>query len=215
GKTFPMKGKLLPVKAQSPDVCAKSCINDGIKSCQSFEFCPDKLTCTLSSKHVLDVPSKDIITTASCDLYSVSALQHFVQSKAKPVKLVSDILVKNISVKACAKMCMEDEGHGCVSFNYCPSESICQITGLNKIETKVESNIKANCSNYIRVDPPPPEHFKSVQKSGNKGKLVGLGFGMLLLGCLVGLISIYLIHKKPCIKRDDPMAQNLYKIDEQ
>ncbi|XP_029640949.1 uncharacterized protein LOC115215790 [Octopus sinensis] len=213
GKTFPMKGDVLPVIAQSADVCAKSCLDKGLKSCQSFEYCPAKEVCTLSSRHVMDVPSTDIITTETCNLYTVSPLQHFVHSTTKMEKLNSNLLVKNISLKACAKLCMEDEGFGCISFSYCPVTSICHITGANQKTINIETNIVANCSHYIRLDPPTPVASKTVEKSGNKGKLVALGIGTFILGCLLGLITIFLIHKNACTMKDDPMKVNFYKLD--
>ncbi|CAI9729013.1 Hypothetical predicted protein [Octopus vulgaris] len=213
GKTFPMKGDVLPVIAQSADVCAKSCLDKGLKSCQSFEYCPAKEVCTLSSRHVMDVPSTDIITTETCNLYTVSPLQHFVHSTTKMEKLNSNLLVKNISLKACAKLCMEDEGFGCISFSYCPVTSICHITGANQKTINIETNIVANCSHYIRLDPPTPVASKTVEKSGNKGKLVALGIGTFILGCLLGLITIFLIHKNACTIKDDPMKVNFYKLD--
>ncbi|XP_014784946.1 uncharacterized protein LOC106879769 [Octopus bimaculoides] len=213
GKTFPMKGNVLSVIVQSADVCAKSCIDKGLKSCQSFEYCPSKEMCTLSSRHVMDVPSTDIITTEICNLYTVSPLQHFVHSTTKMEKLNSNLLVKNISLKACAKLCMEDEGYGCISFNYCPVTSICQITGANQKTINIEANIVANCSHYIRLDPPSPVASKMIEKSGNKGKLITLGFGTFIIGCLLGLITIFLIHKNACTVKDDPMKVNFYKLD--
>lgn len=217
GRTFPMEGDVQLTKVTNPDVCARRCANDGIEKCQSFEYCETFQACSFSKRHTMDVPSSNIITSVKCSVYSLTFLKDFQKASTKIESLVDNVLIKDVSVKQCARICLTDEGLNCPSFDYCPSEHICRITGYDeKGSGQTSVMTKANCTHYIRKDKKvlPPVAEKQHTK-GNKGTAAALGIGMFVIGGILGLLVIYLIHRKDSLKKDDHMKVNFLKLEDQ
>lgn len=216
GKTFPMQGEKSIADVTNPESCARDCYNEGVGSCQSFEYCKDLKACTFNKRHTMDVPSSDIFSSPHCSVYSLTFLKDFKKASTKIEKLVDNVLIKNVSVKQCARICLRDQGPDCASFDYCPSDKICRITGYDEVGGGQVSTIaQMNCSHFTRINKIQSTSFKIKKINGNKGTLAGLGIGMFILGSLLGVFLIYIIHKKGRSSKEDHMKVNFLKMEDQ
>lgn len=65
-----MQGEKSIADVTNPESCARDCYNEGVGSCQSFEYCKDLKACTFNKRHTMDVPSSDIFSSPHCSVYS-------------------------------------------------------------------------------------------------------------------------------------------------
>lgn len=79
---------------------------------------------------------------------TVTFLKDFKKASTKIEKLVDNVLIKNVSVKQCARICLRDQAPDCASFDYCPSDKICRITGYDEAGSGQAAQL--NCSHFTR-----------------------------------------------------------------
>ncbi|XP_076043292.1 uncharacterized protein LOC143026567 isoform X2 [Oratosquilla oratoria] len=215
-----------------PSACAMHCSTEASIDCKSFEWCIEEHVCRLHKEHYLDAVSsglggQSVITQSGCIHFSKKTDQGFSKhpKQGQPIN-AHHLAATSSDVASCAKLCLEDEGDVCESFDLC---SVCtkqdnKVCGEDNIKLKnlcflsthhigeegFELLAAHNCDHYSR------EYFgdidyakwKGSQRTPDKpygpGDMTGLAFGTLALGILISISFLFAIVKfQPAVMPKD------------
>ncbi|XP_074641399.1 uncharacterized protein LOC141899143 [Tubulanus polymorphus] len=206
GKTVVMKDDwVVKTQVNSEQGCAKECLTYDDFNCKSFDFCKfgETTKCLLGKKHILDVPNKDIESVAICNHYSRNYFDDFEYSHIDTVSLTDGLVVQDIKIQECAKLCIEMLNVTCTGFSF--SDDVCFFKGPNLIGSgDFIGTESAKCKIYKRkyfpdassYTPDPSKIRNTVIHKGHSTALViGIAISMLLSGVLCGLFAFFLFTR--------------------
>ncbi|CAH1780145.1 unnamed protein product, partial [Owenia fusiformis] len=186
--TFPGETKIY--SGLSAESCAKVCIDETHFKCESFDYCPSSVSCTLNTRHK-DSTNAVMVNRTDCSHYSKAFLGKFREDPASYLIGYEETVIHGIGKEACARTCLQETSFNCRSFNYCPTDDgkgtpSCLLNTHTKADVRGDKFVSdPNCSYSERVDAQSVAiRPKTLQYSS--GQMAGLGIGMLLLGTLTG-----------------------------
>ncbi|XP_050397257.2 uncharacterized protein LOC126815586 [Patella vulgata] len=207
--------KVLPKIVNSED-CSGACSKEHSFNCESFDFCRGDLpSCRLRKTHILDA-GKTVTTSSTCDHYSRNYIFDFRDTGGRLVKGNNDIIINAASSSDCAKVCVDQTGIMCNTFEYCGNVTQCRLSTGVSIGYRTEADV---CDVYTRVTAAKPNNnnnnnnnnntnpgnqlCKSNTSTDNTGAMIGIAFGMLLPGIVLGALGLFIFQKRR--RNSDPM----------
>ncbi|KAG8196813.1 hypothetical protein JTE90_027529 [Oedothorax gibbosus] len=196
GRILPTAGEDSFEGMKSVEECAKKCRETTTFTCRGFDYCRSRKSCTLHSKHVLDLKPTDVKETSTCVHYAAKFAADYYD---KGFDLIQDDSDKRteLSLEECARVCSEELKGNCNSFNYCPasgqgwSDSTCSLS--TKVLPQQKTDKKDKCRHYEKksiVDDWGKSNDKSLATVGYTAKgFTGLVIGMLALGLVLGAMG--------------------------
>ncbi|KAL4236845.1 hypothetical protein ACF0H5_005231 [Mactra antiquata] len=141
----------LTIKGLSVDQCASKCLTESTMDCQSFDYCFDTGSCTLSHIHV-DQNLTVRTTHLLCDLYSRTYLDSYTAYPGVSVQTKGDATVSNTySADFCAQKCSTYQQFQCKSFDFCANSNTCILKRSHILElSKAAVQSNGGCSHYSR-----------------------------------------------------------------
>ncbi|XP_067677435.1 uncharacterized protein [Haliotis asinina] len=174
----------------TPNQCAKLCTDYQGFPCKSFDFCPNINACFLGHKHVFDSPKANVKQDPTCNHYSRNYADDFKKVANRQIALKDNRIILMVSVEQCAKLCVDEETFSCASFDYCGNTTECRLSTSSMSDVgQITLEATAYCSVYNRQFYPNGQRYIPHQDTSAKytaGAMGGLGFGMLVVGLLIG-----------------------------
>lgn len=189
------------VKVDNQELCAKACLNEIDFNCRSFDFCPyskdPNNKCVLHQSHYLNQKESGVTIDVSgmCGHYSRNYVYDFKKLKRKTIADDSKVVITGVTVDECAKLCVENGGFICGSFDFCQSaskKSQCKLSKQKNNEMK--TMFSTVCDTYYRSDIPK----QIVQETGRQystGLAGGLGVLFFLIGMAFSVVVILAFGK--------------------
>ncbi|KAL5022689.1 hypothetical protein ScPMuIL_001844 [Solemya velum] len=177
--------------------CAKLCKNYNEFECKSFDYCAYIGLCYLGRRHILDVPVSSIKSNPMCNHYSRNYVADFSRTPNRVIRQQDNRIVQGVSVQQCAKLCVEEQGFSCASFDFCGNTTACRLSTASLTNDKNTAVASAFCSVYSRralPSTPPQQSNSSGVYSG--GQMAGLALGMIILGIMLTGGFIYFYFKR-------------------
>ncbi|XP_060563272.1 uncharacterized protein LOC132722747 [Ruditapes philippinarum] len=196
------------------DFCAQKCSTYTSFSCKSFDYCSTSHTCILKRQHILDMSKTVPNTNTLCTHFSRNYIHDFNVAKAQNLQVTANFLkVNNVTSKdACAKLCIDNSGNGCLGFVYCQSSLSC--TFLNTSPKNSKNSVKSDpkCDLYTRKYFPNGSPYganSQSQQAGSSsssgytgGAMAGLAVGMLIPGMVIGAALLYFMRTKRLVEEE-------------
>ncbi|XP_067679909.1 uncharacterized protein [Haliotis asinina] len=196
----------------SPDMCARNCSLTTDFDCKSFDYCPNLKSCRLRTQHILEVPDTSVVASPMCDHYSRDYVYDFSKTSNSVISSHDDIVVSGVTRDACAKLCVEQSGFECKSFEFCGNTTDCRLSSAQPRSKPVTVVPDKICDLYTRTlikgsipyDPNAAVHYQYLTKpQDDSGTKAGLAVGMLILGVLLGVGVLYLVIRLRGKKLED------------
>ncbi|XP_025111270.1 uncharacterized protein LOC112574418 [Pomacea canaliculata] len=135
----------------SDSACAKLCNNYNGFHCESFDYCSNIRTCFLGRTHYYDVPKANIKQAPACAHYSRSYMADFLSTAHKVVQLRDNRIIQDVTAQECAKLCVQEPGFTCMSFDYCGNVTECRLSDASVSSTgQVTLQASAYCDVFSR-----------------------------------------------------------------
>ncbi|XP_070195502.1 uncharacterized protein [Littorina saxatilis] len=202
GQTVLSGSNTIYQNVMSASECAKLCTYYNTFHCESFDFCTDVNTCFLGQTHYYDAPKGNIKQAPSCAHYSRAYLQDFVAKSHKQVRLRDNRVIQGVNPQQCAKLCVEEGSFTCNSFDYCGNYSECRLSDASVSNTgQVTLESSASCDVYSRqyssgqTAAQTSDGGSSSSGGYSRGAMAGLGFAMIVVGIILGLVALVVYDK--------------------
>ncbi|XP_076462458.1 uncharacterized protein LOC143294838 [Babylonia areolata] len=192
----------------SASQCAKLCTYYSDFHCESFDFCTRLGVCYLGQTHFYDVPKADIKQEPDCAHYSRDYVQDFVVKAHRQVKMRDNRVVQDVTPAQCAKLCVQETGFACHSFDYCGNYTECRLSDALVSNTgQVTLEPTAYCDVYARQygtqgNAASAQSQKSDDSGYSSGAMGGMAISMVVVGLIIG-VGIIAIYMKVTGRRPD------------
>ncbi|XP_046353474.2 uncharacterized protein LOC124133217 [Haliotis rufescens] len=207
----------------SPDMCANNCSTTTDFDCKSFDYCPNLKSCRLRKQHILEVPDTSVVASPMCDHYSRNYVYDFSKSSNSVISSHDDLVVADVTRDDCAKLCVEQSGFECQSFEFCGNTTDCRLSSVQPRSKPVSVVQDRFCDLFTRTlikgttpyDPNAATHYKYLSKpQDDSGAKAGLAVGMLILGVLLGVAALFFVLRLRGKKVDDMSVHFVNKENE-
>ncbi|ESO85118.1 hypothetical protein LOTGIDRAFT_168146 [Lottia gigantea] len=204
-------------KVTTTEDCAAYCSKESTFSCLSFDYCAKDRSCRLRKSHILDSGST-ITSSTTCDHYSRNYVFDFQDKGGRLDADPNDVIINSATSQSCAKLCVDQSGVQCNSFEYCGNITQCRLSSSVSIGFKVEKDF---CDVYTRPksstintsNRAKPNLTSKDKNNTSTGAIIGIAFGMLLPGILIGALGLYIFQKRE--RNSSPMNIQFIKHEDE
>ncbi|XP_069945425.1 uncharacterized protein [Cherax quadricarinatus] len=164
----------LQLNKVSYDLCLASCLQERAFDCETFSYCYDDSTCSLSS-FVVDspVPNSEVVRKTNCVIISRSHTNDYDKMDGTVFLGTPKASTHTTGPEKCAFYCDNSTAFTCRSFDFCSQDNTCNLFEEHSIDVPDKLNHSyADCVHYARnalVD------FKKHEKqvlAGNRDRYV-------------------------------------------
>ncbi|GFN90696.1 EF-hand domain-containing protein d1 [Plakobranchus ocellatus] len=192
-------------KASSAESCAKLCMQEKMFFCKSLDYCEQDKSCQLYTSHFYDKdsnPSQDKDQSKSCTHYSRKSLDNYTATQSTDLQFPGQDQVEANSAQECAYLCSNDE-RNCTIFSSCVADNSVTCTFVpSSFKDEIKFDHEDRCSVYKIYNSPSYESTSMAKTEGkrsgsghSKSAMLGVSFGMIVIGIALGALIIYLLRR--------------------
>ncbi|KAL5010086.1 hypothetical protein ScPMuIL_012391 [Solemya velum] len=141
------------IEKVSVDGCSNFCLKEMSFDCESFSYCENTMTCYLSQIHLDKNDTIHLEHNKSCYAWTRNYLDRYYVMPGMVAQTKADLVIPHISTpNSCAQLCTKNTSLTCRSFDFCPSQGICEMRKSHLPDLLTSDVITQNigCNHYSR-----------------------------------------------------------------